>query len=612
MFRTNTNHRQGHLFSTLDELSPGVREMLENSWAGTFRREVFSRLDEQPFAVLYSATGSRPNVAVNVLVGLEILKAGHGWTDEEMYHEFLLNLQVRYAVGYENLSDGYFAIRTVYHFRNALSRHMQETGENLLDRAFSQVTDEQVAAFALKTGKLRMDSTQIASDIRQYSRLQLLVEVLQRVQRMLCAADQARYALLLAPYCEGKSSHYVYRLQSREYESHLVTIGAVMHGVVTDLAADYGDAESYQILRRVFHEHFLVTSDDVQLLPAKAMSGATLQSPDDPEATFRTKQGASYRGYVANVTETCDPDNAFQLVVKTQTEANVTDDAAMMADLLPELAARTDVDTICTDGGYNGPAVDPLLDAYHIDHIQTAIRGGKPDPDQVSIAAFTFAFNADDLPVQATCPQGQTFPIEPGRHPGRLIGRPAANTCNACPLLARCQVRPQRGNQQPTLYLEERRLRLAVKRLRLHTLPDHLRNLRPAVEATVRSIKHPFRQGRILVRGKFRIACTIIASAFMVNARRIHLALQRIPLANIPLPAWQLSHRPATWFTTLSLSLGHLWPYSQPAYPLRILNLCCLLQRPPPPFPLQTSPLTFCSRVNHRSNNQSPLDHKIL
>ena len=192
MFRENKSHLQGKLFSTLDELPSGIRAMLEDSWAGTFRREVFSRLDEQPFAVLYSAHGSRPNVPVNVLVGLEILKTGFSWTDEEMYQKFHFDIQVRFALGYEDLSDGHFALRTVYYFRDALSRHMQETGENLLDVAFTQITDEQLSAFALKTSKQRMDSTQIGSDIRQYSRLQLLVEVLQRVNRMLNVDDQAQ------------------------------------------------------------------------------------------------------------------------------------------------------------------------------------------------------------------------------------------------------------------------------------------------------------------------------------------------------------------------------------------------------------------------------------
>jgi hypothetical protein len=39
-----------------------------------------------------------------------------------------------------------------------------------------------------------MDSTQIASNIRVMGRLQLLVEVLQRVYRMLTKEDQGHYA----------------------------------------------------------------------------------------------------------------------------------------------------------------------------------------------------------------------------------------------------------------------------------------------------------------------------------------------------------------------------------------------------------------------------------
>lgn len=573
MFRSNTDHLQGNLFSTLDELPAGVREMLEMSWAGTFRQEIFMRLDESPFAILYSEAGSRPNVPVNVLVGLEILKAGFGWTDEEMYHEFLMNLQVRYALGYENLGDGYFAIRTVYNFRDALSRHMQETSEMLIDSAFNQVTDEQVAAFELSTSKLRMDSTQIASDIRQYSRLQLLIEVLQRVNRMLNVDDQSRYGHLLIPYCKGKSSHYVYRLKNSEYSEHLSVIGEVMHQLVLELSDTYGEKEPYQILTRLFGEHFVVADTpevepdktSVQLIPAKEISAASLQSPDDPDATFRTKSGKQYRGYVANVTETCDPDNDFQLILKTQTESNLTDDAAMLVDVLPELVERTDVDTMATDGGYNSPDVDPLLDLYQIDHIQSAIRGGKPDPGKVGIADFIYDFDQDGIPIQATCPQGQTFSLEPGRSDGRYIGRPDADTCAACPFFDRCQAKPKSGSLQPTLYLDDRKIRLASKRQQLQNLPQHLRSLRPAVEATVRSIKHPFRHGKILLRGKFRITSTITASAFMVNVRRIHRAKSR-----------KLQNSPAAMTSAIAFALQELFSTYRLAFSGWVFSSTCV------------------------------------
>ena len=155
MFPKNQGHFQLPLTSNVDELPEKLRNRLEKSWAGVFYREFFTRLNEAPFDVLYADCPSRPNVPVNVLVGLEYLKAGNGWSDEDMYDEFCYNIQVRYAVGYRQLSEGYFDLRTLYYFRERLSRHMQESGENLLEKAFEQVTDEQIKAYHLKTGKQR-------------------------------------------------------------------------------------------------------------------------------------------------------------------------------------------------------------------------------------------------------------------------------------------------------------------------------------------------------------------------------------------------------------------------------------------------------------------------
>jgi len=76
MFKENTGHLQIPLISDLDNLSEKSRKRLEGSWAGDFRREVFGRIDEKTYAVLYSDDPSRPNEPVNVLVGLEILKSG--------------------------------------------------------------------------------------------------------------------------------------------------------------------------------------------------------------------------------------------------------------------------------------------------------------------------------------------------------------------------------------------------------------------------------------------------------------------------------------------------------------------------------------------------------
>ena len=54
MYQRNTQHLQRPLFSDLGVLPEKLRTQLEESWAGTFYRDVFARIDEEPFAVLYS------------------------------------------------------------------------------------------------------------------------------------------------------------------------------------------------------------------------------------------------------------------------------------------------------------------------------------------------------------------------------------------------------------------------------------------------------------------------------------------------------------------------------------------------------------------------------
>ena len=83
---------------------------------------------------------------------------------------------MRYALGYDRLGDDDFEIRTLYYFRERLSRYNITHGINLLEKAFEQITDEQMVNLKVRTGMQRMDSTQIASNIVSASRLQLLVE----------------------------------------------------------------------------------------------------------------------------------------------------------------------------------------------------------------------------------------------------------------------------------------------------------------------------------------------------------------------------------------------------------------------------------------------------
>jgi len=60
------------------------QRMLRKSWAESFSQNIFSRINEDRFSVLYSSIAtSRPNIHVNVIVGIFQLKELFTKTGEE-------------------------------------------------------------------------------------------------------------------------------------------------------------------------------------------------------------------------------------------------------------------------------------------------------------------------------------------------------------------------------------------------------------------------------------------------------------------------------------------------------------------------------------------------
>jgi hypothetical protein len=523
MFRKNTKHQQPALITAASELPEKQRKRLEKSWASPFYQEFFCRIDEEAFAVLYSDEASRPNVPVNVLVGLEAMKAGFGWSDQELYENYCYNLQVRYALGYDRLGDGDFEIRTLYYFRERLSRYNADKGVNLLEKAFEAITDAQIKRLKVRTGMQRMDSTQIASNIVSASRLQLLVEALQRVERMLNEADKARLAETLAPYTQDSAGHYTYRVKGKEaVQAHLEEIGQRIYALLLDLKSAYATEPAYQVLERLFAENFHVVESQPHPKENEEITSGCLQSVDDLEATYRTKGTGHYKGYVANVTETCDPENPLQLITKVQVAPNNVDDAQLLAEALPDLKERTGVETMITDGGYGGETSDAALQAQQVQLIQTAIRGLQPNPERLHLSDFDLQSNEQGRPISLTCPQGQTVLVTRARHSGWQARFDPA-VCAACPFQkeGRCRAKPQKRDPRYLLAFTTKESQAAHRRKAYLAHKGDGHNLRSAVEATMRSVKHAFPAGKLPVRGQFRVTCMMIASAATTNVRRI-------------------------------------------------------------------------------------------
>jgi hypothetical protein len=595
MFRRNDEHRQRGVFDGTNLLPEKLRERLETSWAGTFYREVFCRIDEEIFADLYDEGPSRPNVPVNVLVGLEILKSGFGWSDRELHEQLCFNLQVRHAVGMEDLGEEVFELRTLYNFRRRVREHAEETGEDLFEEVFQQVTDAQLEAVGTDAEWQRIDSTQVMSNVAEQSRLELIIAVVQKVWDRLAErlSEEARekWAERLSPYLEGRPHEVSFEISSEETETRLEKLGGQLAELAEALAERAPESEACRLAERTLREQYAFElsleepslesspeepssesspeeplekaaeptdseetvpetesgeevpgeevsggdgsddglsggsdgsrSDGIKPRPAEDVSAESLQSPHDPGATYRRKNGEEYPGgYVVAVSETCDPTNDVQLITDVQVAPNTTDDGELLKRSLEGQSGRALApDEMTTDGGFTGPTAEEACEAHQTKLRPTRIRGGRGDPDRLGWEDYEWTGSDEKgRPTGVVCPEGEEGTVEPGESEGRLIARFEPGACEGCPLLGgACRVEERRAG--PTMYVSERSVEVARMR---QDLREKDRSVRAPVEATMRSVKRGLKGDKLPTRGLARASMVLHGAALMVNLRRLH------------------------------------------------------------------------------------------
>lgn len=526
MYRKNKRSQQPLLVSHVNELPQRTLDILKRSWAHTFRFEIFLRICEERFAVLYASCPSRPNVPVNVLVGLEILKSMFGWSDEELYEHFLLDVQVRYALCCDNFGEGDFDLRTLYYFRRALTEYALKTRNNLLQVTFADITDAQIKKLGVKTDIQRMDSTHIASNIADLSRLELLITVLQRLYKMLSEEDQAQYQEVFAPYLDQGAGQYTYRIKGKEAVwAEIQKVGQVLHPLLEQLRKRYELESMYAIAQRFFDENFHLIEKQVKSKKNDEIHAGCLQSVDDLEASYRVKGNHAFKGYVANVSETANPDNPVQLVTSLSTAPNRTSDQELLKRDVPAIQERMELKQLVNDGEYVGPSVEELLRQQHIDQITSALTGTLPDRSNGKLVMADFEMQLDEPGnvITASCPAGQTAAISRSAQ-GKsfhLSFDPAV--CQACSFYQnqQCPIRTNKKKTDCWLIVPKERAASSQRRRRFERTKEEARKLRPAVEATMFQLKHKFRRGKVLVRGLLRMHHVLLCAALALNLRRI-------------------------------------------------------------------------------------------
>lgn len=522
MFKANN---QPALITFEAELSEKHRKSLRNTKEKWFYKLVFSNINEHDFKPLYSTAKSRPNVPVNILVSALILKELRGISFNELLESMMFDLRMKAALGLENIDDIPFSMATIFNFQNRLLVYEQQTGINLIEKVFDGLSAAQIKQLSIKADIQRTDSTLVSSNIKKYSRIQLLIEILLRVLRILDDQDKELFSEKLADYTKEGSQKYVYKLKAKDIPHELNKIGNLYQLIRNEInkSGKYLSTKENVIFERAYKEHFIVVESKIEARANKDLHSSMLQSPDDQEATYRNKRGEESKGFTVNVSETANPANPVQLLTDVAVATNNVDDSKILNTRLDGIIEKTpELKEMHTDGGYGSRDNDKKFEKAEITQITTAVRGRESKVD-LMIEQLT------DSPRTYTveCPY-QKATSTPTKQRNKV--RFDLQTCEACPLKNSCPIykNKRRFYFKHEDYLQNKRNH------KIKNIPVERRKIRPNVEATMKEIKCRTKAGKLKVRGLFKTKLFAFNVGIAINFGRVYRYLTKTDGINAP------------------------------------------------------------------------------
>lgn len=517
MFQNNFEHTQSRLFAFNNDLTESQKELSCYREAEMFHEKVFCSIDEDMFSVLYSTGFSRPNAPVNSMISSLILKDQKSWSFSELFKHLNFDVLTKVSLGLSDLYEVPFCYATLFNFQKKMDNYFVKKGVNLLEKVFEEFSERELKKLNLDGSIQRTDSTLISSNIRRYSRLQLLIETLIRLDRILNDIDRAFLTEEIQKYTNQDSTKYVYHLTSKDLPREMVQIGELYHKLYIKLKGTLAGHKIFELFSRVYRENFKVEEDDLIVISSADMQGGSLQSPDDPDATYRKKGKEESRGYKVNAIETAHPDNPIQLITDVATAPNNVEDSTILNDRIDKVKKITpELEEIHNDGGYGSVDNDEKMEKLEIKQIQTAIKGKSPYVN-ITIEKCDNC-EGDDAEYKVSCPTQTVFSQKTKKRIKAVFDK---KICEPCPLRDKCKLY-SKSKFNPTYYFEESDYLRNKRKRSLEEIPIEHRKLRNNVEATMNEFKYRTNhKGKLNVRGAFKVMLYAATTAIAINFGRI-------------------------------------------------------------------------------------------
>jgi hypothetical protein len=522
MFRENTDHNQFSMFESTYWMNPRIREKLRKSWAPIYYEHVFCKIDEKPFAVLYSDVG-RPNFPVNIAISLEFIKHFLNLSDDELIDNFYFNYLVNYAVGIRVLGELNLAERTMYEFRDRIYRHTLEhpTQEDLIFGQFIELVSTFAKTAGISMGEQRMDSTMFMSNIKKAGRLSLAFDVLIKTSKAIPEADQTdNLKTVLNP---DFRTEMLFKTKTSETESKLTIILNLCkeaQEILKNLNAKRSE-EALRIVTRFLSEQAQLDSETNRLVAKnpKDVPSNSLQSAYDEDATYRNKNGKSQSGFTANIAETCNKENPFQLITDYIIDQNIKSDVEFIKERLPQIKENTDCEKLYTDGGYYS---EKIIDNNSGIEVNFTDMTGREPSLKIPVTDFDICSKTH---IINKCPNNFK-PIHANYTKEQSVAHFPLDTCNNCEFRDICPAKKQKKSY--VVRISKKSLEAAIQRMKINVNRKQNVSMRAGIEGTNSALKRGHGMDKLNVRSK--VKCTVVAG-LKITAQNIRRFVKHIQKA---------------------------------------------------------------------------------
>jgi len=321
------DHKQLDIFDPWDFLSPKRRQMLDDSWAGLFKKEILPILPISAVKPFFDKAFGRPTKELYAAIGVQVLQQTFDFTDEETVQQFSYNILWHYALNITEESDSakYISLKTLWSMRHLIAEHELET------TIFDTITGKLAKIFNVNTDLQRLDSVHIKSNMRRLGRIGIFTESIHKFLVNLKRGHGAHFdsveKRIRDKYFAEKALGCFSMVKPSEAQKTLLDVSKDLHELVQQfkLNPEVASMHSYKLMERVLNEQCNLTPSDtkepVKVKTPKEIPSNSLQNPSDPEASYSGHKG---QGYQVQVMETfCDDQTAKEKTLNLITHVHV-------------------------------------------------------------------------------------------------------------------------------------------------------------------------------------------------------------------------------------------------------------------------------------------------